>query len=99
LSYSVVFNLHDNAKCEDHPTKRLVKCVDEVHAGDVIEYKHCWLPHTAVVSETNTYIPADIIELKYVHVDENGNVVESSKTIDLENRLELSAKPKKQNTE
>jgi hypothetical protein len=38
-----------------------------------------------VVSETNTYIPADIIELKYVHVDENGNVVEGSTTIDLEN--------------
>ena len=72
-------------RVQAHPTKRLVKCVDEVHAGDVIEYKHCWLPHAAVVSETNTYIPADIIELNYVHVDENGNVVEGSKTIDLEN--------------
>lgn len=63
----------------------MVKFVDEVHAGDVIEYKHCWLPHAAVVVETNTYTPADIIELKYVHVDENGNVVEGLKTIDLEN--------------
>jgi hypothetical protein len=63
----------------------LVQFVDQVHAGDVIEYKHCGLPHAAVVVETNTYIPADIIELKYVHVDENGNVVGGLKTIDLEN--------------
>ena len=66
-------------------TKRLVKSVDEVHAGDVIQYRYRWLPHAAVVSETNTYIPADIIELKYVHVDKNGKVAEGSKIIDLEN--------------
>jgi hypothetical protein len=70
---------------QEHPTKRLVQFVDEVHAGDVIEYKHCRLPHVAVVAEKNTYIRANIIELKYVHVDENGNVVEGLKTIDLEN--------------
>jgi hypothetical protein len=70
---------------QEHPTKRLVKFVDEVHAGDVIEYKHCWLPHVAVAAEKNTYIRANIIELKYVHVDENGNVVEGLRTIDLEN--------------
>jgi len=62
----------------------LVKSADEVHAGDIIEYKHCWLPHAAVVVDNKTYTPADVIELKYVHVDENGNVVERSKTIDLE---------------
>ena len=66
-------------------TYRLVKSADEVHAGDVIQYKHWWLPHAAVVVDTSTYIPADVIELKYVHVDENGDVVEGSKTIDLEN--------------
>ena len=66
-------------------TKRLVKSADEVHAGDVIEYNHCWLPHAAVVVDTNTYTPADVIEVKYVYVDENGNVVEGSKTIDLGN--------------
>lgn len=62
----------------------MVKFIDEVHAGDVIKYKYCGLLHDAIVAETNTYTPGDIIELKYVHVDENGNVVEGSKTIDLE---------------
>jgi hypothetical protein len=33
----------------------------------------------------NTYIRTNIIDLNYVHVDENGNVVEGLKTIDLEN--------------
>ena len=59
----------------------MVKIADEVHAGDVIKYTDRWLPHAAVVVQK--YTPADVIKLKYVHVDENGYVVEGSKIIDL----------------
>ncbi|VDI02976.1 Hypothetical predicted protein [Mytilus galloprovincialis] len=65
-------------------TRRPVKTVKEVHKGDIIEFRYCALPHVAVAVEPKDYIPADIIELSYIHVARCGEIKRTTEIFDLE---------------
>ena len=61
-----------------------MKTIKEVHKGDIIEFKYCALPHVAVAVEPKDYIPADIIELSYIHVARCGEITRTTEIFDLE---------------
>lgn len=61
-----------------------MKTIKEVHKGDIIEFKYCSLPHVAVAVEPKDYIPADIIELSYIHVARRGEITRTTEIFDLE---------------
>ncbi|XP_052092553.1 uncharacterized protein LOC127729021 [Mytilus californianus] len=65
-------------------TRRLVKTVKEVHRGDIIEFRYCSLPHVEIAVEPKAYIPADIIELSYIHVAVSGEIKRTIERFDLE---------------